>query len=248
MLVLTYPHLKPSLEPKRLRREEIWSIAEEARRQLCRSPRLKVDIIEIAKRASHLQVNGLAFEARWELDQAVTDDAGQPVFGALDHDLAWPLRATISLNGTLIDGRSELARSTAAHELGHAIFETPAWIQSEAVTASTPSRTHRFTKSAQDGTAGAEMDWVEWRANEFMGAFLAPRAMLHRYMHKRAAALGIALVEGRSSQELPIVCPYAEHSFVDELIGELADMFGLSEPFLRVRLRRYGLVPKHLLG
>ena len=59
---------------------------------------------------------------------------------------------------------------------------------------------------------------------------------------------GFPWSKGRSSQELPIVCSYAEQSFVDEMIGELADMFGLSEPFLRVRLRRYGLVPGHLLG
>ena len=225
-LVLSYPHLRPSLEPKRLRREEIWAVAEEARRQLCRGPRPKVDLIEIAKRTSRLQVNGLAFEARWELDQAVTDDAGQPVFGALDHDPAWPQRATISLNGTLIDGRSELARSTAAHELGHAIFETPAWIQSEAIVAGTPSRNHRFTKSAQEDKAGAEMDWVEWRANEFMGAFLAPRSMLHRYMHKRAAGLAIPMIESGRRDELPGVCPRTLPPLIDEVVGELAEGHG----------------------
>ena len=185
MLVLTYPHLRPSLEPERLRREEIWAVAEEARRQLCRGPRPKVDLIEIAKRASRLQVNGLAFEARWDLDQGVTDDAGQPVFGALEHDPAFPFRATIALNGTFIGDRNNLARSTAAHELGHAIFETPAWIQRAQTSADAPARRYRLSETAERA-AGAELDWVEWRANEFMGGFLAPRGLLHRHMHKRA--------------------------------------------------------------
>ena len=246
-LVLSYPHLRPSLEPKRLRREEIWAVAEEARRQLCRGPRPKVDLIEISKRASRLQVNGLAFEARWDLDQAVTDDAGQPVFGALEHDPAFPFRATIALNGTFIGDRNNLARSTAAHELGHAIFETPAWIQRAQTSADAPARHYRLSETAERA-AGAEFDWVEWRANEFMGGFLAPRGLLHRHMHKRAAALEIPLIEGRDSRELPVVCRHAPPPLVDELIGELADMFGLSESFMRVRLRRYDLVPEQLLG
>ena len=35
------PMLAPSLEPKRLRREELLAAAQEARRQLCRGPRVK---------------------------------------------------------------------------------------------------------------------------------------------------------------------------------------------------------------
>lgn len=63
MLVFTYPHFSPSLEPRRLRRGEIWAVAEEARRQLCREPRSKVE-----------KVDGLAFDVSWELDQS---DTGQ---------------------------------------------------------------------------------------------------------------------------------------------------------------------------
>ena len=36
------------------------------------------------------------------------------------------------------------------------------------------SRYHLTETSERD--AATEMDWVEWRANEFMGAFLAPRS------------------------------------------------------------------------
>ena len=74
MLVSTSPHLSPSLEPRRLRREEIFAVAEEARRQLRRELRSKVDIAQIARRTSFLPVNGLAFEVSRELDQP---DIGQ---------------------------------------------------------------------------------------------------------------------------------------------------------------------------
>ena len=247
MLVLTYPHLRPSLEPKRMRREEIWAIAEEARRQLYRGPKPKVDVAQIARRVVCLQVNGLAFELRWHFDRSVEDEAGQPVVGSVEHDPTWPVGATISIDSAFIGERDDLGRSTAAHELGHAVFDVPAWIRNAQNTVEPATRRHHLTETSERDAA-AEIDWVEWRANEFMGAFLAPRAILHRHMHKRAAGLAIPLIESARRGELPVVCPQAPPSLVDELVGELADLFGLSEPFIRMRLRRYGLVPVQLLG
>ena len=246
-LVLSYPHLRPSLEPKRLRREEIWAVAEEARRQLCRGPRPRVDITQIARRTTRLQVNGLDFELRWQFDGSVEDVAGQPAIGSVEHDPAWPAGATISIDSAFIGERDNLGRSTAAHELGHAIFDVPAWIWTTQYTSSTEARRYHLTE-ASEREAVAEVDWVEWRANEFMGAFLAPRAMLHRHMHKRAAGLEIPLIESRHRDELPVVCPHAPPPLIDELVGELAELLGLSVPFIRMRLRRYGLVPVQLLG
>ena len=246
-LVLSYPHLCPSLEPKRLPREEISTVAEEARRQLCRGPKPKVDVTQIARRAVCLQVNGLAFELRWQFDRSVEDEAGQPVVGSVEHDLSWPAGATISIDSAFIGEREDLGRSTAAHELAHAIFDVPAWIRNAQNTIEPATRRYHLTETSERDAA-AEIDWVEWRANEFMGAFLAPRAMLHRHMHKRAVGLAIPLIEGGRRGELPVVCPQAPQSLIDELVGELADLFGLSEPFIRMRLRRYGLVPVQLLG
>ena len=247
MLVLTYPHLRPSLEPKRLRREEIWVVAEEARRQLCRGPRPKVDVAQIARRAVFLQVNGLAFELRWQFDRSVEDEAGQPVVGSVEHDPTWPAGASISIDSAFIGERDDLSRSTAAHELGHVIFDVPTWIWRTQNTSGAESRRYHLTETSERDAA-ADIDWVEWRANEFMGGFLAPRAMLHRHMHKRAAGLAIPLIEGGRGGELPVVCPQAPPPLIDELVGELADLFGLSVPFIRMRLRRYGLVPVQLLG
>ncbi len=246
-LVLSYPHLRPTLEPRRLRREEIWAVAEDARRQLCRGPRPKVDVAQIARRSVCLQVNGLVFELRWQFDRSVEDEASQPVVGLVEHDPAWPTGATISIDSASIGERDDLGRSTAAHELGHAIFDVPTWIWRTQNTSGAESRRYHLTETSERDAA-AEIDWVEWRANEFMGAFLAPRAMLHRHMHKRAAGLAIPLIEGGRGGELLVVCPQAPPPLIDELVGELADLFGLSEPFIRMRLRRYGLVPVQLLG
>ena len=246
-LVLSYPHLRPSLEPKRLRREEIWAVADEARRQLCRGPRPKVDIAQIARRTTRLQVNGLAFELRWQFDGAVEDVAGQSVIGSVEHNPTWPTGATISIDSASIGERDDLGRSTAAHELGHAIFDVPTWIWTTQNTSRAETRRYHRTETLERDAAD-EIDWVEWRANEFMGTFLAPRAMLHRHMHKRAAGLEIPLIESSLRDELPVVCSQAPPPLIDEVVGELADLFGLSVPFIRMRLRRYGLVPVQLLG
>lgn len=247
MLVLAYPHQRPSLEPKRLRREEIWAVAEEARRQLCPAPRSKVDVAQVARRAGCLHINGLAFELHWQFDQPVNDDEDRPVFGAIEQDPSWPAGATISINSAIVGEREDLGRSTAAHELGHAIFDVPAWISRVQNTSCTEARRYHLTKASERGVA-TERNWVEWRANEFMGAFLTPRCMLHRYMHKRAAGLGIPLIETHRCAGLPVVCPQAPPYLIEELIGELADLFGLSVPFIGMRLRRYGLVPVQFLG
>ena len=89
----------------------------------------------------------------------------------------------------------------------------------------------------------SDIDWPEWRANEFMGAFLAPRRLLHRHMHKRAAALGIPLISMERDNDLPVVNgPKAGFDAIETLAIELAEMFGVSIPFTHVRLRKYALV------
>lgn len=130
MLVLNYPHVRSSLEPKRLRKEEIWQIGEVARSQICgASQRPKVELARVVARARHFKVNGLSFVAHWELGRPVTDDMGNAVMGAVEYDESWPTAAMIYVNGDVIADRDDIARSTAVHELGHAIFDAPSWIQ-----------------------------------------------------------------------------------------------------------------------
>lgn len=250
-LVLDYPHLRPSFEPKRLKAEVIWAVADAARVQVSSNAlRPKVEIAQIISRTRHLVVNGIAFEAHWELDHPVIDDTGQPVAGAVEYDESIPQAALISINCDLLRGRDDLACSTAAHELGHAIFDTPAWIQQAGRVPNSPSAMpmHHFQPAPYEDTwsdrlPASAIDWCEWRANEFMGAFLAPRNLLHRHLHKRAAALGVPLVEAASSHDLPIVNERkASSDAIEALLIELAEIFGLSTEFIRVRLRKYQLL------
>ncbi len=250
-LVLDYPHLRPSFEPRRLRSDAIRAVADAARRQICgNAQRPRVEIPQIIKRTRNLIVNGIAFEAHWDLSRPVADDAGDPAAGAVEYDESIPSAALISLNCTLLAGRDDLARSTAAHELGHVIFDTPSWIQQAAKGSSShaPVQTLHFQPAAFEESNGdrlpaSEIDWREWRANEFMGAFLAPCGLLHRHLHKRAAALKVPLVEAQSAEALPIInARKADADAMEMLLIELAEIFGVSIEFIRVRLRKYGLL------
>jgi hypothetical protein len=247
MLILNYPHVRSSLEPKRLRKEEIWQVGEAARSQICgASQRPKVELARIVARAKHFKVNGLSFETHWELGRAVTDDAGAAVMGAVEYDESWPTAAMIYVNGEEIGDRDDLVRSTAVHELGHAVFDAPSWIQCRHALpprggAAPPRHFQQLAPGERDNKVG--INWPEWRANEFMGAFLAPRRLLHRHMHKRAAALGIPLISLGRDEDLPVVNgSKAGFDAVETLAIELAETFGVSIPFTQVRLRKYGLV------
>jgi len=247
MLTLNFPHLRPSLEPAKLRREEIWQVAETARLQIGGlAPRPKIELSRIVGRAQRFMVNGLAFEAHWEIGRSVTDEAGHPVMGAIEYDESWPSAAMIYVNGELIGDREDIARSTVVHELGHAVFDAPSWIkcgQSRPRGEGAASALHFQQSAPAEEASDGGMDWPEWRANEFMGAFLAPRRLLHLRLHKRAAGLRIPLIEAPHSDGLPVVNGRkAGFDAIETLAIELAELFGVSIPFMHVRFQKYGLV------
>ncbi|MGJ5029101.1 hypothetical protein ACQR1I_19840 [Bradyrhizobium sp. HKCCYLS2038] len=247
MLMLNYPHLRPSLEPARLRREEIWQIGEIARQQIGgRMSRPKIELSRIVARSNRFTVNGLSYEAHWEIGRSVTDDAGHPVMGAIEYDESWPSAAMISVNGELIGDREDLARSTVVHELGHAVFDAPSWIrrgQSRPPEAGALPMRHFQQSVPGEGASDGGIDWSEWRANEFMGAFLVPCSLLHVRLHKRAAALRVPLMEVPQSDGLPVVNGYkAGFDAIETLAFEMAELFGVSATFMLVRFQKYGLV------
>jgi len=87
-------------------------------------------------------------------------------------------------------------------------------------------------------------DWQEWRANEFMGAFLAPKDLLREYLLRVAVDLRLPLV-GEGPIDLPVLDGRrAGHDEVEALAVELADLFGLSLPFIQVRLEKYRLIAR----
>jgi hypothetical protein len=232
-VALAYWHKPTSFEPAFVSAEDIRFVAESARAQLfphLRTP--KIEVGALMARCRRLRVNGAPLAIEWACVSPLLDDAGEPAFGETCFDPSAPNALTLALDAEAIGDREDMLRSTAAHELGHAIFDGPSWSKAS----STGERRHR-------STAHQIADWSEWRANEFMGAFLAPRGLLHREMVKAAAACGAALVAGSSARDLPILKGVLSMPVVrQELSSALAERFGLSTSFIDTRLRKYRLI------
>lgn len=115
-------------KPHYLNKAEVEVVAHAARAQLlpagtdALSLRLLADIAEV-------DVNGLPYHLWVSLDHPVTDDEGQPVLGLCEFDADCGEDAVSVLVSPVGEQFSaELALSTFAHELGHAIFDAPAWL------------------------------------------------------------------------------------------------------------------------
>ncbi len=91
------------------------------------------------------------------------------------------------------------------------------------------------------------MDWREWRANEFMGAFLAPPDPLHRsHLLRLARTSGPARHVSRPHRGKPgypvIDARGLDGADLQPVADALSDEFGLSEAFIWRRLVKYRLL------
>ncbi|HLH12972.1 MAG TPA: hypothetical protein VKV77_14000 [Methylovirgula sp.] len=181
-------------------------------------------------------MNGHPLRIVWDAANPVHDEAGEPVLGVCEHDPQEPATVMISLNGDLLGGQPEMLRSTAAHELDHAIFDMPAAVAKGTARA--------FRSGAIKARDAAPINWREWRADEFMGAFLAPQRQLARAFAREASAFGAA-IRWKVIDEIPTPYVAANEtgwSAIDAIAGALAEEFGVTSAFIGVRLRKYGLV------
>ena len=196
-LEVTYAHDRSSREPRPMKAQQIWSVADQVRRQLVPSrPVACLDLERLIRAAGRMMVNGIAIAAHWDFERSVHDGRGREALGVTEADPALPGIVLISLNAKLIAERDYLKRSTLAHEFGHALFDGPSMLRQAgqpAFAMVTPDEGH--LAAASRGRGG--MDWREFRANEFMGALLAPRALLHRELVRRAIALRLRTVSLR---------------------------------------------------
>ena len=171
---VAYPCVRGSLEPRALTARQIWTIAEQVRRQfLPRYGKPSVDVDRLMLASRSMKVNGIAVAAHWDFNRQVRDKDGREALGMTEVNRALPGVVMISLNTELIAERDYLKRSTLAHELGHALFDGPSMLRTAGQPAFcmvTPDEAHLATR-----TSG---DWREFRANEFMGALLVPRLVL----------------------------------------------------------------------
>jgi hypothetical protein len=241
-------------EPGRLTRLTIDRLASESRKRIFGYAARSLDIDELIRRTRRMAVNGRDFEISWDRDHAVHDRSGAPVLGVCEHDPAAPNVVMISLNVDLLADNAELARSTAAHELGHALFDMPAALaraerRSFRTLASGTSVRHRsnggklFTPPKDAARSAEAIDWREWRADEFMGSFLAPRDLLMRALRREAGRHGIKLRGWDDAGAKPMLTAF-EHGWdvIEAITDALAEEFGVSPAFMTVRLRKHRLV------
>jgi len=222
-------------EPVRLSAEAIRAAGAELRRRLFGFVVKPLDAADLFRRAARLRVNGRTFGIVWDMDHPVHDDEGEPVLGVCEHDPLEPATVMISLNAELLADQPELLRSTVAHELGHAVFDMPA--------AMAKGTARAFRSRAEARAPEAPIDWREWRADEFMGAFLTPRRQLTRAFTREASGYGLTLRWRGGEIPRPwLSAAVVGWSVIDAIAATLAEEFGVSESFIGVRLRKYGLV------
>ena len=211
-LTISYRHNRATGEPLFAGNEVAACVASDVRHQLTRRDDsvLAIDLERLAG-VRTLQVNDIAYELEWSTEAPVTDDEGRPVLGLCEFDpTGLPDTALICVNPDPVEGRLELLLSTGAHEMGHGIFEAPAWIYAEHKAAmpglfdlhetgrprrvrrtTTPNQSH-FTASYPPGS---KEFFQETRANEFMGSLLTPRRLLSRRFAARCEALNIRFTD-----------------------------------------------------
>ena len=141
-----------------------------------------------------MRVNDINYELEWSTDARVSDDRGKPVLGVCEFDPdGLPDTALICVDPNPVEGRTELLLSTGAHEMGHGIFDAPAWICAEqrrsmptlfdVADPAAPRRVWRTTTPNEGHFSatyppGSKEFFQEARANEFMGSLLTPRRLL----------------------------------------------------------------------
>lgn len=223
-------------EPARLWTEDVRAVATGLRQRLFGPAIRPIEVEDLVRKAQALIVNDRPIEISWDLDNPVVDPEGAAVLGVCEHDPEVPDTALVALNADLTRDHPELRRSTAGHEFAHAVFDMPAAIRSGA------GRVFRLP--AIQPLAGAVRDWREWRANEFMGAFLMPPAMAAKVVPQVAGEIGAALRWVRPPRTEHPVPSVAHHPFdvIEAVVLGAAERFGVSPDFAAVRLRRYGMI------
>ena len=237
VLAIAYPSTAAG-DPHRLSAQKIASIASDIRSRLFGIQPRPVDVAALIAKTARLVVNGKPITLSWGLDRPIHDENGQEALGVCENDPELPDTVMISVNASLLAHQPEVIRSTAAHEFAHAIFDMPAAMGGNI------RRTFRTSVAPAIAKPGAPIDWVEWRADEFMGAFLVPADKLARVLPKHASALDLpfrwrAAPDGRS---VPFVDLDPSEGTLGLLVDDLAEAFGVTAAFMSVRLAKGGFI------
>ena len=237
VLAIAYPSTAAG-DPHRLSAQKIASIASDIRSRLFGIQPRPVDVAALIAKTARLVVNGKPITLSWGLDRPIHDENGHEALGVCESDPELPDTVMISVNASLLAHQPVVIRSTAAHEFAHAIFDMPAAMGGNI------RRTFRTSVASAIARPGAPIDWVEWRADEFMGAFLVPADKLARVLPKHASALDLpfrwrAAPDGRS---VPFVDLDPSEGTLGLLVDDLAEAFGVTAAFMSVRLAKGGFI------
>lgn len=237
VLAIAYPSTAAG-DPHRLSAQKIASIASDIRSRLFGIQPRPVDVAALIAKTARLVVNGKPITLSWGLDRPIHDENGHEALGVCENDPELPDTVMISVNASLLAHQPEVIRSTAAHEFAHAIFDMPAAMGGNI------RRTFRTSVAPAIARPGAPIDWVEWRADEFMGAFLVSADKLARVLPKHASALDLpfrwrAAPDGRS---VPFVDLDPSEGTLGLLVDDLAETFGVTAAFMSVRLAKGGFI------
>lgn len=266
-IALNYRHCSRFL-PLYISNPKVAELASETRQQLVDSgtDALTLDVLRSIER---MNVNGISFDLWVGVDQPVTDEDGNAVLGVCEFDPDASMDAAVlSVTHVCEIASPELVLSTFAHELGHAVFDAPAWIHEAAQGAglfddpeltarkayrtTTPDAEHLSKPKpapVQNTELEASIRFAEFRANEFMGSLLVPRQHLIRSVENLAEQHKVTITRSPSlDPDFPGMgmTLSAKSTFgfdgMDPLLKALATRFGVTPKFIRVRMDRYGLL------
>ncbi len=267
VLTLDYRHCDRN-RPRFIKHSEVEAIALLARQQLVDAA-IDALSLQVLRSVSGLKINGVAFDLAVDTENTVHDESGNPVLGICEYDPGMPDTAMVSVSPVGDGVSEELVQSTLAHEIGHAVFDSPGWI----VDASRGPRlfdaiddgarkVYRTTTrdgehlaraaAATDGVLPAtrgEEYFAELRANEFMGSLLVPRQRLYAVIEELAPENNVKIVRGPSLDPdfagagLTLETE-GDFGFVylETLKRAVAKRFNVTPRFAEVRMERYGML------
>lgn len=252
--------------PKYIKHPEVEGIAVQARRQLVDDATDAIGLPAL-RDISKLKINGVEFDLWVDTEHQVSDEEGQPVLGVCEFDPDAAPNAALLLVSPAVNAASQaLVLSTFAHELGHAIFDAPAWIVAAHNGpglfddhAGEARRAYRTTTRDADHLAKAaavrntelekNIHFAELRANEFMGSLLVPRQPLCRAIEELAPMYEVTIHRSPSldpdfpGMALKLTVDGGVSAFdMESLQKALGKRFGVNRRFIQVRMERYGLL------
>lgn len=232
-----YPHHPKTGRPRDVSPAIVRAVAAQVRAQLPIDDSVHaLDVDLLAGAARRFDINGQSIEVRWHLTDDLHDATGQPALGACLVEPDRPGTVCVLINRRATTDRSDLAASTAAHELGHVIFDVPSMIEE-------PGRRYHNVE-AEAGMLDGTTCKAEQRADDFMGALLVPAVRVHTRLlaHARSEGLRLTRAANCGRPGSPVLAANNAEESIAGVIAALASDFGVSDRFIAVRLARYGLI------